>query len=216
MEATVEDFRYSQVVWGLTGFAIALAVGLLGPARDPGRAVPWLLVCLGAALVGLMARERALNRAVAQREQRILAEFPVVAELLALAVAAGEGPVSAIERVVSTSRGALVDELSRVLAETRVGTPVSGALSALAARSGLPVLARFAEGLAVAVERGTPLVDLLVAQAGDVRESSRRALIESGARKEVAMMAPVVFLVLPVTLLFAFYPGVVGLDLLAP
>ena len=30
------------------------------------------------------------------------------------------------------------------------------------------------------------------------------------------MMVPVVFLIMPVTLLFAFFPGVVGLDLLAP
>jgi tight adherence protein C len=30
------------------------------------------------------------------------------------------------------------------------------------------------------------------------------------------MMVPVVFLILPVTLLFAFFPGVVGLNLLAP
>jgi len=30
------------------------------------------------------------------------------------------------------------------------------------------------------------------------------------------MLSPVVFLILPVTLLFAFYPGVVGLNLLAP
>jgi tight adherence protein C len=29
-------------------------------------------------------------------------------------------------------------------------------------------------------------------------------------------LSPVVFLILPVTLLFAFYPGVVGLNLLAP
>jgi tight adherence protein C len=29
-------------------------------------------------------------------------------------------------------------------------------------------------------------------------------------------MVPVVFLILPVTLLFAFFPGVVGLNLLAP
>ena len=30
------------------------------------------------------------------------------------------------------------------------------------------------------------------------------------------MMAPVVFLVLPVTILFAFFPGVVGLRLVTP
>ena len=33
---------------------------------------------------------------------------------------------------------------------------------------------------------------------------------------EVVMMVPVVFLVLPVTVLFAFWPGVVGLHLTTP
>ncbi|MBA2532442.1 MAG: hypothetical protein H0V23_10115 [Nocardioidaceae bacterium] len=42
-------------------------------------------------------------------------------------------------------------------------------------------------------------VDVLHAQAGDVREAQRRELIETGARKEVVMMMPVVFLILPVT-----------------
>ena len=68
-------------------------------------------------------------------------------------------------------------------------------------------MARFATGIAVAVERGTPLADVLHAQAADVREAGRRELIESAARKEVLMMAPVVFFVLPITIVFAFYPG---------
>jgi len=49
-----------------------------------------------------------------------------------------------------------------------------------------------------------------------VREAGRRLLIETAARKEIAMMAPVVFFVLPVTILFAFYPGVLGLRLTTP
>ena len=100
-----------------------------------------------------------------------------------------------------------------MLAAVRTGVPLTRAFDDLAARTGLPVVARFAEGLAIAVERGTPLADVLHAQAGDVREASRRALIETGARKEVLMMVPVVFLVLPVVVVFAFYPGLVGLRL---
>ena len=60
--------------------------------------------------------------------------------------------------------------------------------------------------VATAVERGTPLADVLHAQAADDREAGRRELIESAARREVLMMVPVVFLVLPVTILFAFSP----------
>jgi tight adherence protein C len=46
-----------------------------------------------------------------------------------------------------------------------------------------------------------------------VREQSRRRLIEAGARREVSMMIPVVFLVLPVTVLFVVFPGLAVLDL---
>jgi tight adherence protein C len=61
--------------------------------------------------------------------------------------------------------------------------------------------------IAHSVERGTPLADVLRSQAQDVREAGRRAVMEEGGRKEIAMMVPVVFLVLPVTVLFAVYPG---------
>jgi tight adherence protein C len=122
----------------------------------------------------------------------------------------------ALDRVVRRSGGELSRELGRVLAAIRTGAPVSTAFDAMAATTGLPIVSRFAQGVAVAVERGTPLADVLHAQAADVREAGRRELIETAARKEVLMMVPVVFLVLPVTVLFAFWPGVVGLSLTTP
>jgi tight adherence protein C len=124
--------------------------------------------------------------------------------------------VLALDRVVRRSGGELSTELARVLAEVRTGQPVGAAFDALAARTGVPLVARFAAVVAVAVERGTPLADVLHAQAADVREAGRRELIEIAARKEILMMVPVVFLVLPVTVLFAFYPGVLGLHLTTP
>ena len=213
---TVHDFRVEQVLWGLVAFGGTAAVSLLVALGSPGRALPLLVLCVVAFVLGVLLRENRLTAQVAERERRILAEFPTVAELLALAVGAGEGPVSALDRVVTRSHGELSADLGAVLAEIRTGTPVATALDALARRSGLPVVARFAEGMAVAIERGTPLSGVLHAQAADVREAGRRALIESGARKEVLMMVPVVFLVLPVTVVFAFWPGVVGLHLVTP
>jgi tight adherence protein C len=213
---TVEQFRVAQVWWGMAGFGAAVVIGLLGPARSAGSALPWLAISAGVGMLAILARDSLLGRQVRRREAQMLAEFPIVADLLAISVAAGEGPVGALDRVVATCRGPLPDELGRVLAESRTGVPISRALDAFAHRTALPIAARFAEGLAVAIDRGTPVVDVLNAQAGDVREASKRTLIEAGARKEVAMMVPVVFLIMPVTLLFAFFPGVVGLDLLAP
>jgi len=216
LSMTVQQFRVEQVLWGTAGFAAAAGLSVLVAVRAPGRTVPLLVLCAIAFVLGVLLRENRLSSQVTERERRVLAEFPTVAELLALAVGAGEGPVAALDRVVSRSRGALSEDLGRVLAEIRTGTPVTAALDDLARRTGLPVVARFAEGMAVAIERGTPLSAVLHAQAADVREAGRRALIESGARKEVAMMVPVVFLVLPVTVVFAFWPGVVGLHLVTP
>jgi tight adherence protein C len=213
LELTVSELRVQQVVWGLVAFAVAAAYSVLRALTRPGGVVTSVLLCLAAFVAGVLARDHHLTTQVKQRERRILAEFPTVAELLALAVAAGESPVAALDRVVRRSGGDLSSDLARVLAEVRTGEPVASAFDRLAVTTGLPLVARFAQGIAVAVERGTPLADVLHAQAADVREAGRRELIEVAARREVAMMVPVVFLVLPVTVLFAFWPGVVGLSL---
>jgi tight adherence protein C len=213
---SVHDFRVEQVLWGLVAFGGTAACSLVVALRSPDRAVPLLVLCAVAFVLGVLLRENRLSAQVTDRERRILTEFPTVAELLALAVGAGEGPVAALDRVVTRSHGELSAGLGTVLADIRTGSPVGSALDRLARRTGLPVVARFAEGMAVAVERGTPLAGVLHAQAADVREAGRRALIESGARKEILMMVPVVFLVLPVTVVFAFWPGVVGLNLVTP
>jgi tight adherence protein C len=216
LDATVAEFRVQQVLWGLVAFALVAAYSVLKALTHPGGLLTPMLLCVIAFVVGVLARDQHLTSQVKQRERRILAEFPTVAELLALAVAAGESPVAALDRVVRRSGGELSADLARVLAEVRTGEPVAAAFDRMAATTGLPLVARFAQGIAVAVERGTPLADVLHAQAGDVREAGRRELIEVAARREVAMMVPVVFLVLPVTVLFAFWPGVVGLSLTTP
>jgi tight adherence protein C len=209
----VDQFRAQQVVCGAIG---AVLGALLGLVLGAGRGVPVVpvagLLCVGG-LLGVLGRDKWLSLQVTRREERMLAEFPTVAELLALSVGAGEGAVGALDRVSRTCRGELSTELRRTLADARTGASLVEALEGMASRTSLPSVARFVDGVAVAVERGTPLGDVLRAQAQDARELSRRRLLEAGGKKEIAMMIPVVFLVLPVTVLFAVYPGLTVLDL---
>jgi tight adherence protein C len=207
---TQEQFRAEQVVWGVLGLLGSLVLAVPYVARQPSRAVPAVILCLVATVGGVLLRDRWLSREVERREQRMMEEFPTIAELLALAVAAGEGAVGALERVTRLSSGELARELGRALGEARAGASLVQALHGVAQRTSLAPLARFTDGIAIAVERGTPLADVLRAQAVDVREASRRALLESGGRKEIGMMVPVVFLVLPVTVIFALFPGFFG------
>ncbi|CAN5197198.1 type II secretion system F family protein [soil metagenome] len=213
---SVEDFRIEQVVWGALGLAAGAAVGAAwSTASGSFNLLSVLLFCLGGSAAGVLGRDWWLTRQVHQREERMIAEFPVVAELLALAVTAGEGPIGAIDRVCRLTGGELGRELSATLASSRSGAPLVEALQGLADRTSLEPLARFVDGVIVAIDRGTPLADVLRAQAADVREAGKRQLLEAGGRKEIAMMLPVVFLVLPVTVLFALFPGLVSIVRLA-
>jgi tight adherence protein C len=203
----VESFRAEQVVWGVGGGVIGLILATLMWLKN-GASVILVLLVFCAVGVGIVVRDQMLTRSANKRERQMLAEFPTVAELLALAVGAGEGASGALERVCRLSQGQLANELRQCLADARAGANLPVALQGLADRTGLASLARFVDGIVVAVERGTPLADVLRSQAQDVREAGRRTVMEEGGKKEIAMMVPVVFLVLPVTVLFAIYPGV--------
>jgi tight adherence protein C len=210
---SVEELRAEQVVLAVVGAAAGLALALLLAATRGTPPAPGMVLVLAAAVGGLALSDRRLALQTRRRERALMAELPTVAELLALSVAAGEGALGALDRVSRTARGELSRELGTVVAEVRAGLPLSLALGRLTDRTGLVPLARFSEAVAVAVDRGTPLADVLRAQAQDVREAGRQALMETGGRKEVAMLVPVVFLVLPVTVVFAVFPGLLALRL---
>ena len=130
-----------------------------------------ILLCLMGTVAGAAARDWWLSRAVAKRLSRIEAQLPDVVELLALAVGAGQGPVPAIERIVALGRGDLVDELSSTLTDIRSGTVLSTALDRMERRVGSVHVTRLCEAIIVALERGTPLAEVLRSQAADVREA---------------------------------------------
>ena len=206
-EPDVEAFRAEQLLWGTGGLGLGVLVAALLWWRGSGSAPALVTLVLVSGGFGVAARDWSLSQGATRRETRILAQFPTVAEMLALSVSAGEGPLAALDRVSRLSHGELADELRRTLADARAGASLSVALQSLSDRTGLVPLARFVDGVIVAVERGTPLADVLRAQAQDVREAGQRALMDAAGKKEIAMMVPVVFLILPVTVLFAVYPG---------
>lgn len=215
-DATVEDFRLEQVVWGAIGLGLGVLAGVaLSLLTGQAAFASILLLAAGGVVGGVLGRDWWLTRQVREREERMLLEFPVVADLLALAVTAGEGPVGAIERVCSLVGGELGRSLRLALARSRTGTPLAESLQRLADATSLEPLSRFVDGVVVALERGTPLAEVLRAQAADVREAGKRRLLEQGGRKELAMMVPVVFIVLPVTVIFALYPGLFAIVQLA-
>jgi tight adherence protein C len=211
-DTTIEEFRIEQVVWGGLGLlGGALAMLVVTWLRGGVDVVLVVVAAVGGLVVATLGRDWLLTYELRRREELMLAEFPVIADLLALAVVAGEAPTDAMARVCRLTTGEMTRELDGALAHARAGMPIAKALTELAESTTLEPFARFIQGIVVAIERGTPLADLLRAQAVDVRESGKRALLEAGGRKEISMMLPVVFMILPVTVLFALYPGLLTL-----
>ncbi|MBX3194573.1 MAG: type II secretion system F family protein [Microbacteriaceae bacterium] len=209
--SSVAAYRSRQLVTSGAGSAAGVAVAaVLAHATAASGLVLGAVIAIGL-VAGALAPDQLLTSAGRSRQRRIAAELPTVLEFLALALSAGEGVLDALRRVARTGNGELAHELGRTVAEVNAGTPLPEALTRSAAALDLPALTRTVDQLIAALDRGTPLVGVLRAQAQDAREDAKRRLLESAGRKEVAMLVPLVFGVLPVTIAFAIFPGLLVL-----
>lgn len=205
---TVNAFRARQLMSGLAGAAAGVAMGVIA-GRTWG-AAPWLqaaIVVLGFA-AGVVLCDYILQAAARKRLERLSSELPVVLEFLTLSLSAGEGILDAIRRVSRISGGELSRELAGVIVAVNSGLPFGDTLVALAATLELPAFSRCVQQIVGALDRGTPLAEVLRAQAQDSRDDAKRALLELAGKKELAMMFPLVFLILPITIAFAIFPGI--------
>lgn len=206
-DATVERFRGRQLVWAAAGFAVAALFASFAPAMETAPAVlRWVVPPFGA-VAAAVAADWILQRAAHRRLARITSELPTVLEFLTLSLTAGEGLLDALRRVARTGSGELAREFTGVVAA--VGTGVSLGVALADVRDGLehPALTRALDQVLGALDRGTPLAEVLRAQAGDARAEAKRTIIELAGRKEIAMLVPLIFLILPVTVAFALFPG---------
>lgn len=204
--------RSEQAVCALVGVAVGLGLDLL--VLVTGRSLGPILGCAlpgTAAVAGAMAWDRRLTRDVHRRRAEAAAEFPTVADLLCLSVTAGENLRGALEVVAASSPGPLGYEITGALRDARTGVPLAEALTVRAVSLGEPGFERFVRAVLAASERGVAVADALRSMAADARDGERVALVEAAGRKQVTMLVPVVALILPVALLFAFFPGVVAI-----
>lgn len=208
----VQSFRVEQLLWSLAGIGIGVVGAGLGAVnRMLPVAVIVSLPILGG-VAGLVLRDARLTRQANARVNRITAELPTVLEFLSLSLSAGEGILDALRRMGQIGSGELSGEFRRIVAAVHTGIPLASALTDVARRADIPALTRCVEQLVAALERGSPLAEVLRAQAQDARDDAKRALLDVAGKKEVAMLVPLVFLILPLSILFAIYPGIVVLQ----
>ena len=138
-------------------------------------------------------------------------EFPSIVELFAVLVSAGESPSTALLRVSERARGEMAEKFAGALIDLKNGKSLSQSLDVLGAQVNSPTIRRFCDTLILAIERGTSLSDVLNRQVEEVRAGQHASLLVAAGKAEISLMIPVIFLILPISVLFALWPSYVSL-----
>ncbi len=142
-----------------------------------------------------------------KKMQKVLFELPDFLELLSVALSSGESVYAALNRVVPRINGVLAIEFKATLKALAYGSDLATELAALAQRLPQQQLIEVCNKLMLALRRGTPLAVLLMEQAEAVRQVAGNLITKQAGKNETRMLIPLVFLILPVTVLFAIYPS---------
>jgi tight adherence protein C len=212
---TLTGFRRKQIIFAAYSMLAVIAWTFLRLGSGKGlSAMSAFVFIFGAFIAGGWYAKWSLANQAKMRRLSIEEQLPAILDLLAFAVSAGEPVLLALRRISKSCTGPLVDELGKVVNSVNSGEGLVLALNQMSSQIESQPLTRATHSLELALERGTPLVQVLRAQAADARAHQFRMLLVLAGHKETSMMLPVVFLILPMIVAVALYPGMIALQVL--
>jgi tight adherence protein C len=209
------ELRRAGVSAGLTAerfMAIRVAVPVLGALvgftlADGGRKIVLALVF---GLAGVIIPRFLLSKAAARRADTIDGQMPHFVDQLAIAIEAGMSFDAALTYLQEATDGPLADELNRIMTELRVGSSRKTALKSFAARVGSDNASAFVNAVLASDQLGSPLADILRAQAADFRHRRQMNAEERAQKAPVKMLFPIAIFILPVMFVVILAPAFLG------
>lgn len=191
----------------------SVAAGCAVAVCGVGGGAPVLGIMAGLAILpgGVVVPTARARLAARLHSERVRAEVPTAADLMTIAISAGETVWKAVDHAARHCTGPLAGELQRVIDDVQSGRSFEPAMRAMADRVADDGLRRLVDTVAVGQARGTPISDALRTLSTDLREERRRDLVAGAGTRQVLMLVPIVALVLPAALLVAFWPAFVSL-----
>ena len=206
-----EEFRYFQFTYTSISALAIFTLSLLSKQPFPFMAV----LSIGIAAATYLYLDRTLTTAVKNQRSSIEAEFPAIIEMLTLAISAGESPLAAFKRITENSHGHLSVRFRLVIARVHQGIPFHTALDLMGRDLNSSLVRKFIDSMVNAMVRGAPITEILVRHAQEARDHQRNRVLAAAGKAEISMMIPVVFLILPISILFALWPSLTNLNLFA-
>lgn len=141
------------------------------------------------------------------RREQILVELPDYLDMLSVAASAGESLYASLRIVNSRAKGLLASEVEYLLSAIDMGSSLEDELNSLVRRVKVRHIEEFANKVILAQRRGTPLARVLREHSTAIRDEIRNNILAQAGKNETKMFIPLVFLILPTTVLFAVYPS---------
>jgi tight adherence protein C len=204
----VTAFRVRQI--GRMTAAMAVAA-LVAVALRPPPLVSLVLLA-GAPLLAFLLVEQQLASASSRWQRRLFLELPVLAEQLAMLLAAGYSLGSALSRLATRGSGASAEDLRRVVGRVRQGLSEVDALREWAAVARVDALDRLVPVLALNRE-ANDLGRLLAEEARAIRRDVQRELVETMERRGQQVWIPVTVATLVPGVVFLAIPFIEALRL---
>jgi tight adherence protein C len=200
---TVTSFYLEKVKLALILVALLLVANLFLDLLDVVRGPLPLLAWLAAAALGFVLPDLALAARLRQRRNEILAELPILADLLSAASSAGYVVQQAVVEVSDCLSGELAREwqyVCNLLEQQHLGLPE--ALGQLKQRNGVAELDMLIDQLIAGHVRGQALGEPLAAFSMSLRTRYQQDVIAAGGRATERMALPVwVFIFIPLVAL---------------
>lgn len=139
-------------------------------------------------------------------------EVATIATLIAVGVDSGLSLSAAIEAAIADSKGSVAERFRRLMGSLDLGGNLPEELSIMRKGASGP-LAEFVVKLQIALEFGSPVAEQLQQFSASLRATINHQRLSMGAKQENTMLLPLVFLILPVSILFALFPSMQYLNL---
>jgi tight adherence protein C len=140
-------------------------------------------------------------------------EMAQYVSMMAVALDSGLTIAGALESVFTKATGSFATRIVKLLRALDLGANLYDELEALSSRTRHPSEVEFTMKLMVAIEFGSPLVEQFEVFAHSLSRAFEQELITVATKKENTMLLPLVFLILPITIVFALFPSLEYLQL---
>lgn len=210
-EKNYENFRYRQLIL----IFIATSLELILSIFLNFSLMSFFSLAVISSLSILYLTEARLKNEIKVYRESIESDFPAIVEALTLALSAGESPLTSMQRISMRGRGALSREFVLVVNSVSDGVPFATALDSMGRRMNSVAVRRFVDSVVIAITRGAPLIEVLHSHAQESRDFQRNRVLSAASKAEISMMIPVVFLILPISIVFALWPSLANLNLFA-